>query len=131
MLYKETSYVAKPVDAMGRAVYTEEENSIWQELFIQQKAIIQGRACDEYLQGLEILNLPSNRIPQCSEISEILQTTTGWMLEPVPALISFDRFFYLLAHQKFPAATFIRRKEDIDYIKEPDISMKFLGIALY
>ncbi|MCD6039472.1 MAG: phhA [Gammaproteobacteria bacterium] len=127
MLYKQTSYIAKPVDTTGHAFYTEEENSTWQELFSRQTTIIQGRACEEYLQGLDSLQLPSDRIPQCFEISEVLQATTGWTLEPVPALISFDQFFYLLAHRKFPAATFIRRKEDMNYIQEPDIFHEIFG----
>lgn len=127
MLSKQTSYVAKPVDSWGKVVYTEEENATWQELFIRQQDIIQNRVCEEYLQGLKILELSVSKIPQCHEVSEILQATTGWTLEPVAALISFDHFFYLLAHKKFPAATFIRIKEELDYIKEPDIFHEIFG----
>lgn len=120
-------YVSKPVDATGNAVYTREEDQVWATLFARQQAIIQGRACHEYIQGLETLNLPQDRVPQCPEVSEVLRATTGWTLQPVPALISFDYFFELLAKKYFPAATFIRRKEDLDYIKEPDIFHEVFG----
>lgn len=122
-----SSYISKPVDAKGFASYTDEENEVWHELYKRQQTIIQGRACDEYLKGLELLNLPKDRVPQCPEVSKALQAATGWTLEPVPALISFDRFFALLADRRFPAATFIRRKEELDYLKEPDIFHEIFG----
>lgn len=127
MSYKTTSYTAKPVDAKGITTYTDAEHAVWQELFARQSAIVQGRACDEYLKGLELLKLSPTKIPQCPEVSEVLQAATGWILEPVPALISFDHFFELLANRRFPAATFIRRQEDLDYIKEPDIFHEVFG----
>lgn len=127
MSYKETSYVAKPVDESGNTHYTPDEDAIWQELFARQLPLLQGRACDEFLQGIEILNMPKDRIPQCPEISERLKRATGWVLEPVPALIPFDRFFYLLANRRFPAATFIRRREELNYLQEPDIFHEVFG----
>jgi phenylalanine-4-hydroxylase len=46
---------------------------------------------------------------------------------PVPALIDFTSFFRLLANRQFPAATFIRRREDMDYLQEPDIFHEIFG----
>lgn len=127
MIEKNTNYVAKPVDANGNAAYTAEDNVVWHKLITRQQDIIQEKACDEFIHGLELLNLPQDRVAQCSEVSAVLHKATGWSLEPVPALISFDRFFWLLSERKFPAATFIRRIEDLDYIKEPDIFHEIFG----
>lgn len=44
-----------------------------------------------------------------------------------PALIPAEKFFNLLANKKFPAATFIRRRDEIDYIEEPDIFHEIFG----
>jgi phenylalanine-4-hydroxylase len=121
------TYTAKPVDENGHVHYTEEENQTWCDLITRQVPLLQNRACDEYLQGLKILNFPTDRIPQCYEISQKLQATTGWALEPVPALIPFEHFFQLLANKKFPAATFIRRREELDYLQEPDIFHEIFG----
>ena len=88
---------------------------------------IQGKVCNEYLKGLETLNLPHNRIPQLHEIDSILKPRTGWTVEPVPCLISFDEFFELLSARKFPCATFIRREEDMLYLQEPDIFHEIFG----
>jgi phenylalanine-4-hydroxylase len=128
MAYKSTtSYVAHPVDGEGNAAYTNGENQIWHELITRQMPIIQGRACDEYIRGLELLNLPKDRVPQCPEVSKGLKQATGWALEPVAALIPFSKFFELLANRKFPAATFIRRREEMDYLQEPDIFHEVFG----
>ncbi len=122
-----TSYVAKPVDAFGNAAYTAEENQVWHDLITRQLPIVQNRGCDEYLEGLKLMNLSHDRIPQCPEVSKVLRETTGWSLEPVPALIPDAQFFGLLSERKFPAATFIRRREELDYLQEPDIFHEIFG----
>lgn len=128
MLYKKSyAYVAKSVDGDGNAAYTKEDNQVWNTLITRQLPIIQGRGCDEFLHGLTLLNLSHNHVPQCPEISAVLRDITGWVLEPVPALIPYDHFFYLLANRKFPAATFIRIPEELDYLQEPDIFHEVFG----
>jgi phenylalanine-4-hydroxylase len=127
MSNKKLSYAAKPLEADDSVHYTDEENQVWHELITRQTPLLQERACHEFLQGLTILDLPTDRIPQCSEISKKLYQETGWTLEPVPALIPFERFFHLLSEHKFPAATFIRRREDLDYLQEPDMFHEVFG----
>ena len=122
-----STYTAKPVDAAGNADYTDEENQIWHELITRQIPVVTGRACDEYIKGIDLLKMPFDRIPQCGDISNELRHITGWELEPVPALIPFERFFDLLANCKFPAATFIRRRDELDYLQEPDIFHEVFG----
>ncbi|MBT8058360.1 MAG: phenylalanine 4-monooxygenase, partial [Gammaproteobacteria bacterium] len=45
----------------------------------------------------------------------------------VNALIPFTEFFELLASRRFPVATFIRTREDFDYIQEPDVFHEVFG----
>lgn len=124
---KSTNYSAKVPDDNGIIPYTEDENAVWSDLYSRQMKIIEGRVAQEFLDGLEILDLPGDRIPQPTEVSRVLMERTGWQVEPVPALINFDRFFKLLAQRKFPAASFIRRREDMDYLQEPDIFHEIFG----
>lgn len=127
---KGTEYIAHRADDTGFINYPQEEHEIWSQLYARQAINLHGRACKEYLQGLDALAMPKDRIPQLTEIDTVLQATTGWKTAAVPALISFGRFFELLANKEFPVATFIRRKEEFDYLQEPDIFMKFLVTAL-
>lgn len=124
---KNTQYTAKLPDNNGIVSYTDEENTIWQDLYLRQIDNLPGRACDEYLQGLSQLNLSKDRIPQLPEVDDVLLKTTGWKTAAVPALISFGRFFDLLANRQFPVATFIRSREEFDYLEEPDIFHEIFG----
>jgi phenylalanine-4-hydroxylase len=122
-----TKYIAKQVNANGLIDFTAEENETWKILFERQIKIVKTRACDEFLVGLKKLNLPHDRIPQCEEISARLSAATGWTVAPVAAVIPLEQFFGLLAKRRFPAATFIRTRADLDYLQEPDIFHEYFG----
>ena len=124
---KITKYVSRKMDENGIIHWSDEENQIWSELITRQLECIKGKACNEFIEGLEKINLPIDRIPQLKDVSAVLLETTGWQCEPVPALISFDKFFDLLANKKFPVATFIRSREEFDYLTEPDIFHEIFG----
>ncbi|NMP17555.1 phenylalanine 4-monooxygenase [Thalassotalea sp. Y01] len=124
---KSTSYVSKQGDENGFIDWTEQENASWEKLYKRQLECIKGKACDEFILGLEKLNLPQDRIPQLEEVSCVLREATGWQCQQVPALIGFGEFFRLLSEKKFPVATFIRREEDFDYLQEPDIFHEIFG----
>jgi phenylalanine-4-hydroxylase len=124
---KGTKYVAKVPDEHGFIHYTDEEHRIWNELITRQKAVLPGRACAEYIEALDRLELPEDRVPQCGEVSRVLRECTGWEVAPVPALINFTDFFNLLANKRFPAASFIRTREELDYLQEPDIFHEIFG----
>nr|WP_255351123.1 phenylalanine 4-monooxygenase [Neisseria sp. 83E34] len=121
------SYLAREPDTQGFIHYPPEEHAVWQDLIARQQAVLPNRACPEYLNGLANLDLPHHNIPQLGDIDSVLQETTGWRTAAVPALISFRRFFGLLADKAFPVATFIRCREDFDYIQEPDIFHEIVG----
>ncbi len=124
---KQTTYQARSPDNNGYIAYHEHEHQIWQTLYQRQKANLPKYACDTYLQGLTDLAIPENRIPQLQEVDKVLLATTGWRTAAVSALISFEKFFQLLANKAFPVATFIRRKEEFDYLQEPDIFHEIFG----
>ena len=124
---KSSKYVSRQSDETGFIAWSDEENQIWHELISRQLGVVEGKACDEYMAGLQKLQLPTDRIPQLEEVSKVLRATTGWECAEVPALISFDKFFELLANKRFPVATFIRSREEFDYLQEPDIFHEIFG----
>lgn len=124
---KSTKYVSKKPDINGFVEYTQEENNTWEILYKRQFEVIQNKACNEYLQGLEYLNLSQDKIPQIPDVNKKLKPLTGWEVFPVTALIGFDKFFRLLSERKFPCATFIRTKEELEYLQEPDIFHEIFG----
>lgn len=124
---KQSQYVAREPDSSGFIHYPDAEHQVWNTLITRQLEVIKGRACQEYLDGIEQLALPLERIPQLDEINRVLQASTGWRVARVPALIPFQTFFELLASKQFPVATFIRTREELDYLQEPDIFHEVFG----
>mgnify|MGYP003625044364 CR=1 FL=1 len=124
---KTSQYTSRTPDEQGLIHWSDDENQIWSDLATRQLDCVEGKACDEYLHGLDILQFAQGRIPQLPEINTVLRAQTGWEVYPVPALISFDKFFALLADKKFPAATFIRSRAEFDYLQEPDIFHEIFG----
>ncbi|NQZ08127.1 MAG: phenylalanine 4-monooxygenase [Algicola sp.] len=124
---KATKYVSKQPDINGFIDYTSEEHGTWEILYNRQLDILHDRACPEFLAGIDALDLNAKEIPQLPIMNEKLKAITGWQVQAVPALIGFAQFFELLADKKFPAATFIRTRADLDYIQEPDIFHEFFG----
>ncbi|MEM6819530.1 MAG: phenylalanine 4-monooxygenase [Pseudomonadota bacterium] len=122
------SYVAHtPLDD-GYIAYSDAEHQVWHTLLERQLKLLPGRACDAFIKAGETIGF-GPEIPQCAEISNTLRAATGWSVTPVPAIIPADEFFSLLAEKQFPAASFIRRPEDLDYLEEPDIFHELFGHA--
>lgn len=124
---KQSKYVSKQSDENGYIKWQDDENLRWQRLYERQIKLLAGRACDQYMQGIELLKMPSDKIPQLGDIDKVLLATTGWRTAQVPALINFTEFFTLLANKQFPVATFIRSEEEFDYLQEPDVFHEIFG----
>ncbi|MCD8525314.1 MAG: phenylalanine 4-monooxygenase [Gammaproteobacteria bacterium] len=122
-----SEYVAKIPNSQGFVEFDVIEDQTWRRLYVRQKEIILGRACDEFISGLNDICFPVDRIPQHVEINHQLGNITGWGVQPVPALIQSNEFYALLKSRRFPVATFIRRPEDFDYLKEPDLFHEYFG----
>ena len=120
-------YQSHPVDSHQCVHYPNEDNETWAYLYERQMTLLQGRAINAYIEGLEKLALPKTHIPQIPEVNKTLKLYSDWSLAPVEAVISSARFFELLSQKHFPVATFIRRREDIDYITEPDVFHEIYG----
>lgn len=124
---KSTSYIAKVPNEAGYISYTAEEDAVWADLVDAQWNAVQSHMAEPYLTGLAKLDMPRSKVPQCAEISSALRRETGWQVAPVPALIGFKTFFGMLSERTFPAASFIRSRQDFDYIEEPDIFHEIFG----
>jgi phenylalanine-4-hydroxylase len=124
---KTSTYTSHQPDKNGHIPYSEDEHAVWRDLIERQIPMLNGRACHPWIDAFREMNFPTDRIPQLKEISEILHKHTGWSVAAVPALIGFTEFFGLLANRQFPVATFIRRREDFDYLQEPDVFHELFG----
>jgi phenylalanine-4-hydroxylase len=127
LMSKQSKYISKQSDDNGIIHWSNDENERWRRLYERQIKLLDGRACDQYLHGVDLLGMSANEIPQLNAIDEVLLATTGWRTAEVPALINFTEFFTLLANKQFPVATFIRSEKEFDYLQEPDVFHEIFG----
>ncbi|MEO1027961.1 MAG: phenylalanine 4-monooxygenase [Pseudomonadota bacterium] len=109
------------------AAYTEEEHSVWDLLYARQMKVLPGRADKAFLDGLEALQLSEAGIPNLEKMSYELEKLTGWSVVAVEGLVPDAVFFEHLANRRFPAGQFIRKREELDYLQEPDIFHDVFG----
>ena len=107
--------------------YTADEHAVWRTLFERQSRLLPGRACDEFIRGMQNLPIGPEQIPDFEEMSKVLRQRTGWEIVAVPGLVPDDVFFDHLAHRRFPAGQFIRKAHELDYLEEPDVFHDVFG----
>lgn len=107
--------------------YTPQEHAVWKTLFERQSKLLPGRACDEFVRGVQDLPIGPDQIPNFEQLSETLSQRTGWQIVAVPGLVPDDVFFEHLAHRRFPAGHFIRKPHELDYLEEPDVFHDVFG----
>lgn len=111
----------------GWSSYTAAQHAVWKTLFERQTRLLPGRACDEFVQGMQDLPIAADRIPDFEALSEVLMRRTGWQVVAVPGLVPDEVFFEHLANRRFPAGNFIRRADQLDYLEEPDVFHDVFG----
>ena len=102
--------------------YTPDEQAVWKLLFERQMAQLPGRASQAYMDGIVATGFPNTKIPDFErDLNPRLLPLTGWRVVAVPGLIDNRAFFELMADRQFPATTWLRTRDQLDYIQEPDM----------
>jgi len=100
--------------------YSQDDHDIWKFLYLRQMKFLHGKVSDEYLHGIERLNLSSEKIPSLSYLSSILKRTTQWSIARIPGVIEVEDFFPFIKRRVFPSRDFMRNKDEMDYTPVPD-----------
>ena len=107
--------------------YSADDHATWGTLYERQRALLAGRACDEFLQAQDAMGMDARAIPRFDQLNQVLGAATGWTLVGVEGLLPELDFFDHLANRRFPVTWWIRRPEQIDYIAEPDLFHDLFG----
>lgn len=109
--------------------YKKEDHEVWKLLFEKQMTNLKGKVCNTYMKCLdemkEVLNEKS--IPNYDLLNELLLKKTGWSIEVVEGLIPVRDFYQLLSERKFCAPSWIRSRQQLDYLEEPDMFHDIIG----
>ncbi len=101
--------------------YSAEDFKVWKSLFTRQMELLKPNVSETFLAALETVNFTADRIPDFSEVNNILIPLTGWSLHVVPSISPQAVFFDFLSRKKFTATCWLRTMEQLDYIEEPDM----------
>jgi len=107
--------------------YSDEQHAVWTELVRRRMPQIEEHAAEEYLEGIEYLDLPLDRLPNLRMLSEKLERRTGWNTTAVSGFMPGPAFFEMLAARRFPTTTWLRNRESLEYTPEPDIFHDVFG----
>lgn len=117
-----TAVVAQPW-----ADYSATDHDVWRQLYERQRALLVGRASDEFLVAQDAMGMTPDAIPKFDDLNEVLRAATGWELVGVEGLLPELTFFEHLANRRFPAGNFMRPPKQMDYLEEPDVFHDVFG----
>ena len=109
------------------ADYTLSDHVVWDTLFARQRELLPGRACREFMDGVERFGLGDGGVPKFADLNRVLAKATGWELVGVEGLLPDEVFFDHLAHRRFPVTWWIRKADQLDYLSEPDLFHDMFG----
>jgi phenylalanine-4-hydroxylase len=122
----QTSYSHLIVD-QGWKNYSDDEHESWRLLYQRQMEVLRPRVCPEYLEAIELLGFVADHIPKFDDVNERLRAISGWEVVATRGLVKSKPFFDMLTDRKFPSGFFIRDKNHLDYLEEPDIFHDLFG----
>jgi phenylalanine-4-hydroxylase len=107
--------------------FTDDDHAVWDLLFARQVELLGTRVVSPFLDGIDLLRLSHPGVPDLDELNAILEPRTGWQTVAVTGLVPDEIFFAMLAARVFPVGNFIRKREELDYLEEPDCFHDLFG----
>ena len=109
--------------------YTDTENEVWAVVAAELAPLWEQHAATEVLAARDRLGLPTDRVPQLSEVTSTLRTLTGFAYCAVEGLVPVDDFFGGLADGLFSSTQYLRWEGAPLYTPEPDVIHEVMGHA--
>ena len=133
MLHRATAIKEQPVGWQDYVVpqnwesFTVDDHAVWDLLFARQVDLLGTRVVTPFLDGIGLLRLSHPGVPDIEELNAILEPRTGWQTVAVAGLVPDEIFFAMLSERVFPVGNFIRTREELDYLEEPDCFHDMFG----
>lgn len=116
-------------ERLPEPLYTEEEHQVWATVSAALDELHERHACSAYLEGKDALRLPADRVPQLSEVGELLSPIAGFRYWPVAGLAPLRDFYRSFAEGVFWSTQYLRHPSVPLYTPEPDVIHEVIGHA--
>jgi len=133
MLHRATATKEQPLGWQDYVVpqdwesFTEDDHAVWDLLFARQVDLLGTRVVTPFLDGIDLLRLAHPGVPDIEGLNAVLEPRTGWQTVAVAGLVPDEIFFAMLSERVFPVGNFIRKREELDYLEEPDCFHDMFG----
>jgi phenylalanine-4-hydroxylase len=117
----------QPGQPIPRVDYAPQEQEVWRTVCRELAAKHERLACEEYIEAMARLALPTDHIPELDEVGDRLRPLTGFEYHPAPGLVAFDEFYGSLADGVFHSTQYIRHHGRPLYTPEPDLIHEVIG----
>jgi len=108
--------------------FTEEQHGTWAILYDRLFQRIKKHACQEYLSGFELLQLPSDKIPSIDFLNERITPATGWKTVRTSIRYSDAVDWYNEFDKKhFLVTDYMRERSELEFTPEPDMFHDIYG----
>lgn len=107
--------------------YSRGQHETWHRLYTRIVPRWDRYANRHFLEGVQNLALPSDRIPRLSDVNRFLKPRTGFEARAVAGYVPAFAFFDCLRNRVFPTTVTIRPETSLDYLPEPDIFHDLAG----
>lgn len=107
--------------------FSQEDHATWKKLFDLQTRLRLEQIIPEFSEGLGLLGITDEKIPDLDSVNKKLNTLTGWQGVLVKGFEAPVTFYEMLSEKQFPIGNFIRQPDDLSYTPEPDIFHDLYG----
>ena len=119
----------RPGEPLPEPAYSSEEQEVWATVSTALDQLHERHACSAYLAGKEALGLPVDRVPQLSQVGDLLEPIAGFRYWPVAGLAPLRDFYRSFAEGVFWSTQYLRHPSVPLYTPEPDVIHEVIGHA--
>ena len=113
--------------------FSDEQHVIWADLFagVHQPYLLE-QICQEFTEGLALLQLDPRRIPTVAYLNERIGPRTGWRIERTAVRYTIaDDWYRKFAKRIFLITDYLRTRDQMEFTPEPDMFHDIFGHLPY
>ncbi|MGH8884139.1 MAG: phenylalanine 4-monooxygenase [Egibacteraceae bacterium] len=119
----------RPGEEIPEPDYTDVEHGMWQVIARELEPLHHRHACRAYLEAKEELRLPTDHVPQLTEVTRSLSPITGFSYLPAAGLVPLREFYGAFSGSAFYSTQYLRHPCMPLYTPEPDVVHEVVGHA--
>jgi len=119
--------------AAQEITFTAEEHAIWADLYagIHQPHFLE-HVCQEFINGLELLQLDSLHIPSIGYLNQRITPRTGWRIKRTAVrYTNADDWYNRFEKHIFLITDYLRSRDQMEFTPEPDMFHDIFGHLPY